>query len=106
MHTQCQNVRCGAVDSFEHLIKCSGMGDPPAVQPGREAMEEGNEEMLTHLEQLANKAYEINPGPPAPMWPREGDAEIELYSICSEDVELEGEGETDIEMEFENDLSP
>ena len=106
MRTRCQKNGCGEADSFEHLLECSGMGTPPAVQPGKEAMEEGNEAMLVYLENLAIRAHEINPGPPVPLWSREGDAEIELFSVGSINTESTENRDTDFEMEFENDLPP
>ena len=103
MPTQCQNTLCGEEDSFEHLIMRSGVGDPPAVQPGKIAMEEGNEEILEYLEHLAVRAHGINPGPLIPPWPREGGAEIELFSVGSGGAGSGGDG-TDVDIEFENDL--
>ena len=55
--TECR--RCGEVDSFVHLLRCTGMG--PVPEPGVDS-----EPTVLYLAELARRACRIGPGLPLP----------------------------------------
>ena len=104
LDTQCQNGKCGQVDSFEHLLQCSGIGEPPDIPVNMDCEEDEDEceELLEYLEKLAVKAGETHSGLPVPIR-RCVEEELELFSVISRQEEG-SEGEvSDLALEFEND---
>ena len=57
LETQC--LKCGEIDSFEHLVECAGLVVPPLTKD--------TEPMVDFLIALTRKAYQINPGLPIPI---------------------------------------
>ena len=70
LQTEC--AYCGQVDSFTHLLSCVNIGQPPR----------DSEELVGFLVELADRAYNVNPGNPRPV--REGGG-VELELVPSED---------------------
>ena len=65
LHTECGY--CGQIDSFSHLISCVNIGEPP----------QGSADLVGYLAELADRAYNVNPGLPRPIL-EGGGAELEL----------------------------
>ena len=86
------------IDSFGHLLNCTGLEMPVLLSDPSEEEEEG---MYGFLEELAFHAYTVNPGYPAPLR-TEDSGELELYSGGGNGESSARSGETD-SLHFEID---
>ena len=90
--TVCQY--CGSVDSLEHLMACVRIGP----MPPHDSSEEGIENRVRFLVELAVRAHNVNPGYPVPC-NMEDVGEVELFpqtesEESAEELELAFEGES------------
>ena len=98
--TVCQKAGCGMIDSFEHLLDCTGLRLPdPADNPS----EDEEEILYSFLEELAFHAYNVNPGFPVPLRTEES-GELAIYTN-GEDGEnsMQSDPAISLDLEFEMD---
>ena len=82
--TEC--AYCGQVDSFAHLLSCVNIGPPPAEPDA----------LVEYLAELADRAYNVNPGHPRPI-KEGGGIELELNPSDDDGSDEDGAGWLEVE---------